>query len=506
MEVSSPELDSYDIISFIEVFASSETQDTATKLSDWWTVTTTAEAPPLTPTMAAFVKQLIDGQVTPEDFLARVATSVTDERQAIPSTLGELADEVHLGITGIVNSLRSQYVAAPPRRYWAGDQYSDDGTTWHGTSDGNMFIVPALGDMWWDGENYKTIETAEAAESIWSTVLASLDRSEEGQRQEHSPEADSRSEEADTTSLQVPDGLPLTPAVPYIEENPQFGYEYNVPLEATGGVPPYTWQVVGGLPHGLRLKDNVIRGTPSPVRSKEYGRSFGLRVRDSSPHPQRIQLEHYFCVYSPVGPRPTLTHRADPDLFILWMDSRNTGDFHASASRTVLNSIDSRLAKAIQKLERAVQDDIQDWPADKPFEERRLTANVGNDVEVTLSTLTVRPGGREIHARLSVNVKVDIGLVGRRSKEAVDSAKLGTRVGALWFAPRFFVVNGAVSELAYRLLAVLVQKMGGGTALVRRTKNLARQSTYKVVASTNPDALVLKMQQTWQGARVQADD
>lgn len=55
--------------------------------------------------------------------------------------------------------------------------------------------------------------------------------------------------------------------------------EANVELRATGGVPPYGWQIVGGfLPAGLTLDGNVIRGTATSSRATSQ---VTLRVSDT---------------------------------------------------------------------------------------------------------------------------------------------------------------------------------------------------------------------------------
>jgi PKD repeat protein len=66
-----------------------------------------------------------------------------------------------------------------------------------------------------------------------------------------------------------------TPSVPAAT----VGVSYSVTSEASGGVPPYEWQVSGGaLPRGLTLRDGgVLAGTPTVAGSY----SFEMRTRDS---------------------------------------------------------------------------------------------------------------------------------------------------------------------------------------------------------------------------------
>src|ERR1700676_5143854 len=53
-----------------------------------------------------------------------------------------------------------------------------------------------------------------------------------------------------TTTSPLPDGVAGSP--------------YNLPLNATGGFPPYTWSVIAGtLPNGFVLSGTVISGTSS---------------------------------------------------------------------------------------------------------------------------------------------------------------------------------------------------------------------------------------------------
>ena len=59
-----------------------------------------------------------------------------------------------------------------------------------------------------------------------------------------------------------------------------YGLSYAALLSATGGVPPYQWSVLGGLPTGLSLDSNgLISGTPSGATGGTS--SFVVRVTDS---------------------------------------------------------------------------------------------------------------------------------------------------------------------------------------------------------------------------------
>ncbi len=62
------------------------------------------------------------------------------------------------------------------------------------------------------------------------------------------------------------------------------GHAYTTTLAATGGIPPYSWSVVGGsLPSGLSLNSSTgaISGTPD-VTGTYY---FKVQVADSEPSP-----------------------------------------------------------------------------------------------------------------------------------------------------------------------------------------------------------------------------
>ena len=57
------------------------------------------------------------------------------------------------------------------------------------------------------------------------------------------------------------------------------GVAYSQPLNATGGMPPYTWSISSGsLPGGFGLAGNTISGTPTTAGSS----SFTVRVTDSA--------------------------------------------------------------------------------------------------------------------------------------------------------------------------------------------------------------------------------
>src|SRR5580704_6660532 len=60
--------------------------------------------------------------------------------------------------------------------------------------------------------------------------------------------------------------------------NGQLNLPYNASLSATGGSPPYTWSVGGGLPPGLSLSPaGVISGTPTG-----FGDLFTVQVTDAN--------------------------------------------------------------------------------------------------------------------------------------------------------------------------------------------------------------------------------
>ncbi len=60
---------------------------------------------------------------------------------------------------------------------------------------------------------------------------------------------------------------------------------YNAPLQATGGIPPYTWSIISGqLPAGLTFGSNgVISGTPIEVTN--FPAQFTVQVQDSELNP-----------------------------------------------------------------------------------------------------------------------------------------------------------------------------------------------------------------------------
>jgi hypothetical protein len=79
------------------------------------------------------------------------------------------------------------------------------------------------------------------------------------------------------------------------------GTKVTLLLRATGGTPPYSWQVKNGqLPPGLKLDANsgIIAGTPA--QAGEY--RFTLVVTDSSSPSQQAQRDFTFTVSPPTSP------------------------------------------------------------------------------------------------------------------------------------------------------------------------------------------------------------
>lgn len=88
-----------------------------------------------------------------------------------------------------------------------------------------------------------------------------------------------------TLSVNVPRLAITTPALP----SGASGEPYGIQLQATGGVPPYTWSVSsGGLPAGLELNPltGVISGTPQ----EEGTFTVTIQVTDSNNPPSYALL------------------------------------------------------------------------------------------------------------------------------------------------------------------------------------------------------------------------
>lgn len=73
----------------------------------------------------------------------------------------------------------------------------------------------------------------------------------------------------------------VTTNLPTATLNVQYAYS----LQASGGTPPYTWEVVDSLPANLVLNGNSIEGTPD----SEGSFNFTVRVTDSAPLPAMVE-------------------------------------------------------------------------------------------------------------------------------------------------------------------------------------------------------------------------
>jgi hypothetical protein len=91
-------------------------------------------------------------------------------------------------------------------------------------------------------------------------------------------DANSNQAQANVSITVVPPPLVITtPTLPGGIEN----VFYSAPLNATGGIPPYVWSVVGSLPAGLSLggSTGIISGTPT------VGGNYNIAVRVTDTQP-----------------------------------------------------------------------------------------------------------------------------------------------------------------------------------------------------------------------------
>jgi MYXO-CTERM domain-containing protein len=56
---------------------------------------------------------------------------------------------------------------------------------------------------------------------------------------------------------------------------------YRVELAAVGGIPPYTWTIIGRPPQGISLKNNTLTGIPEIPDGSADATTFKVQVRDS---------------------------------------------------------------------------------------------------------------------------------------------------------------------------------------------------------------------------------
>ena len=91
------------------------------------------------------------------------------------------------------------------------------------------------------------------------------------------------------SQLVIQEGCPLPPA--------RVGVAYGSGLTATGGIPPYSFTAIGGVPAGLTLNpDGTITGTPTTAGDSQVNR----RVTDSQ---HRVTIENCAAsVYLPELP------------------------------------------------------------------------------------------------------------------------------------------------------------------------------------------------------------
>ncbi|MER7578138.1 Ig domain-containing protein [Streptomyces sp. NPDC126514] len=305
---------------------------------------------------------------------------------------------------------------------------------------------------------------------------------------------------------------PLHAERPNIPSHLQLGQVYDVPLVASGGLPPYTWSVVGGaqkmLPKGLSLDPaGRIFGTPTPTPTEDkFVRCFSLKVRDSSKLEPQVVLMDDFTVRPPVAsrvaPHPSLVFTDDPEIALHWQDDPDTSVLQARMTRSKLERIDDRFTKAIKTFELNIKKSFSKNPTENTFREWKSAAPIGEDVEISLQSQPLPPGETELQARVHVRIKLDKRKIQSESKRAVDEAGLGSLVGMYWFDD-FFVVKGAVSGTAFQLLNMVAK----GNGRIRRTKNFKRQSTYKIRAGGKANEIrVGEMIKSKWGVRVEPDD
>jgi len=74
------------------------------------------------------------------------------------------------------------------------------------------------------------------------------------------------------------------------------GIPYQAPLQARGGVNPYTWQLAQGshLPPGLRLRAHIGQITGTPTTAGEY--HFTLTLSDVNAPPSHVQRDFTLVV------------------------------------------------------------------------------------------------------------------------------------------------------------------------------------------------------------------
>lgn len=87
-----------------------------------------------------------------------------------------------------------------------------------------------------------------------------------------------------TIAVQAPQTLAVTTT---ILPSGTTATPYNLPLQASGGIPPYTWTLTSGLlPSGLSLNSNgILSGTPVLVMTND---NFTVQVQDSEVQPQVV--------------------------------------------------------------------------------------------------------------------------------------------------------------------------------------------------------------------------